>query len=234
MGGKSAALFINNPRKLKMSDTNVESLADVVAPTFEEKEFSFRFRKDKETGTQRSSIKVNLAVPNVDGLIAIITNGVNEKGELSKELELVFESITDTIRLAATDLINTDESITSANFPVDKVTWITIANTDRTDRRSVNIPDELWKQFVEEYVEIMPAISQKTEKQVSNAAQVFLKKLSMVRTDKALLGLLKEQFTLFVSATKNGEQYSEIIDLLNRKFKNYLEADDVQAILSNL
>jgi hypothetical protein len=217
-----------------MSNDTVNSLQNVQGPLFDLQEYSFRFRKDKETGTQRGSIKVNLAVPNVDGLVDIITNGVLADGKLSKELELLFDSLSDTIRLAATDLINTDENITSENFPFSKVTWGTIANTDRSDRRSVNIAEELWKGFVEDYMAIMPAVANKTVEQAGNAAAVFVKKLSIIKTNKSLLNQLRDQFTIYVSATKNGEQFSEIIDLLNRKFKTYMEADDVEAILSNL
>ncbi len=217
-----------------MSETEVSKLAEVVAPTFEEKEFSFRFRKDKDTGMQRASIKTNLQVPNVDGLIAIITNGVAEDGSFSKELELVFESMTDTIRLAATELINNDLNITSENFPVAKLTWKAFAEQDRTDRRSVSIPDELWKGFVEDYVSIMPAIANKTKEQAGNAAQVFVRKLLDIKSNKPYLNMLRDQFTIYCNATKNGEQFSEIIDLLNRKFKKYIEADSMEAVLANL
>ena len=217
-----------------MSDTEVSKLAEVKAPTFEEKEFSFRFRKDKDTGMQRASIKTNLQVPNVDGLIEIIYGGVKEDGSLSKELELLFESMTDTIRLAATELINNDLNITSENFPVAKLTWKAIAEQDRTDRRSVSIPDELWKGFVDDYVSIMPAIANKTKEQAGNAAQVFVRKLLDIKSNKPYLNMLRDQFTIYCNATKNGEQFSEIIDLLNRKFKNYIEADSMEAVLANL
>jgi hypothetical protein len=214
---------------------NTSVLSEVTPPKYQMETFSFRFRKDKETGTQRPSIKVDLAVPNVDGLISIITEGVDEEtGKFSRELELLFEAMSDTIRYAATDLINSDENITSTNVPVDKVTWKAIAYQDRADRRSVSIPEELWKAFVEDYVTIMPSLTNKTKEQVGNAAAVFVKKLSLIKTNKPLLSQLKDQFTIYVSATKNGEQFSEIIELLDRKFKTYMEADDVEAILSNL
>lgn len=217
-----------------MTESVSEQLQEVEAPTAEVQEFNFRFRKDKDTGTQRPSIKVNLPVPNVQGLVQILSTGVLEDGKYSKELELVFEALSDTIRFAATDIINNDENITSDKFPYDKLTWTAIANTDRSDRRSTNIHEDTWKAFVEDYVTIMPALTNKTKEQVANAAAVFVNKLNMVKTNKTLLSQLKDQFTIYVSATKNGEQFSEIVDLLQRKFKTYMEADKVEAILSNL
>lgn len=218
-----------------MSEPNISSqLQEIEPPKADLQEFNFRFRKDKDTGTQRPSIKVNLPVPNVNGLVEILTNGVLEDGKYSKELELLFEAITDTIRFAATELINADENITSDRFPYEKLTWTVIANSDRSDGRSDKIPEDVWKAFVEDYVSIMPALTNKTKEQISNAAAVFVNKLNMIRSNKVLLSQLKDQFTIYVSATKNGEQFSEIVELLNRKFKTYLEADKNEAILNNL
>lgn len=215
-----------------MSENTVSSLQAVEGPKFDTQEFSFRFRKDKDTGTQRPSIKVNLAVPNVDGLVEIITNGVGEDGKFSRELELLFESMADTIRFAATDIINTDENVTSDNFPYHKVTWSAIANTDKSDRSSIS--EDKWKSFVEDYVAIMPALTNKKLEQVVNATKVYVKKLLLIKTNKQLLRQLQEQFTIYVAATKNAEEFSDIIELLTRKFKIYLEANETEAILNNL
>lgn len=218
-------------------NTVAESDAVETIQTADLKDYKFRFRtlKDKlGNESQRATIEVKLAVPNVQGLIAIIENGVLPEGKFSKELELVFESISDTIRAAALQKITDNEDLTSANFPYDELSWKAIANQDRTDRRANTIPDELWELFVKDYNEIMPALTGKKIESITSASQVFRKKLTMVKTRKDILGRLKEQLAIYVNATTNGEQLSEIIELLTKKLDTFLEADAVEALIANL
>lgn len=217
-----------------MSDNQTQVANEPPVSPFDEKEIKFRFRKDKELGTQRPSIVGTVNVPNVHGIVEIINNGFDENGNPSKELELLLDAVADTVRGHALDLVNNDENITSENFPSDKITWQYIANLDRTDRRSSSIPEETWEEWAKHYMEIMPALTAKTEEQTGNAVKVFLKKFAPAKTNKNVLKRLKEQLAIYTAHTTRGEEFSEILELLDRKVDNYLKAEDVEQLLNNL
>lgn len=191
----------------------------------DEKEFKFRFRKDK-LGNQRDSVEVTLGVPSVEGIIAILQAG-------GKQLELLQDACYETVRDALLNYISDNESATSTNVPKDQFTWEAIANQPREDRRSSQISEEVWQAFAKDYIEVMQAVTGKNLDAVTNATTVYLKKFSIVKTDKKVLKILQEQLGLYME-TKNAEQYSEVLDVLNRRLDSYLKADDVALLVANL
>ena len=134
--------------------------------------FSFRKTKDAETGveTKRESIVAKLSIPSVEGIVKMLENG-------GKELELLQSAVESTITDYVKSLLSDDQSITSENFPSDRVTWEVIANLPDTDRRGRGIPKELWEGFIESYIEAMPAITGKSvdvvKKQAAHLANKF-------------------------------------------------------------
>lgn len=210
-----------------MSDNQIE----VTAPSTEGKEFAFRFKKD-DLGNKRSDVKVTLQVPSFNGLVEILQNA---EGSHKKEFELLQEAVADYIASAARAVVNNDDKITgNDNFPHDQVTWTAIANQSKADRRSNTIPEDDWKAFANEYIEIMPGITGKTKEAVTNATIVYLKKFSVVKTDKAVLSKLQSQLALFAEHSKNVEQFADILELLNKRLETYLGADDIKQLVENL
>jgi hypothetical protein len=211
-------------------NTNVQELVDP-QKLFDEKEFKFRFKKDK-LENQRPSIEVKLAVPSFDGIVSILSNAKTEEGK--KEYDLLLDAMYEVIRSGALEKISNDEKLTSENFPFGEVTWKAIANQDRADRRASSIPVELWNEFATDYISIMPALTNKSPEAVTNATIVYLKKFSQVKQDKKSLEKLKEQLAIYTQNTKRGEDFVEILDLLQRKVDVYLKADDVEQLIANL
>lgn len=194
--------------------------------TVDQKDFSFHFKKDK-LGNKRSSVELKLPVPSVEGIIAIL-----EKG--GKSLELLQDAMYDVIRAQAASIISDNEAMTSADFPTANVDWDFIANMPKADRRGSSIASEVWEAFAKDYIEVMPAATGKSVEAVTNATVVFLKKFSIVKTNKDVLKKLKEQLALYVENTKKGEDFAEVIDLLNSKVDSYLSANDVELLVQNL
>lgn len=191
------------------------------------KEFKFRFKKDK-LGNQRNSFELKLPVPSVEGLSAIVING-------GKELELLQEVVSDYVRGVAAGIIGDDEKISGQeNFPADKLSWTSIANEDRTDRRGATIPIALWTEFSEDYMKIMPAATGKKEEAIAAAVTVYLKKFAQIKTDKKSLGVLKNQLAIYMNTTSRGEDFSEIIELLNKKVDVYLNSDEAAQLAAVL
>ena len=199
--------------------------APATVPAVSLVEMKFRFKKDK-MGNQRPTVELkNVPVPNENYVITIL-----EKG--GKELKLLLEVMAGTVRSAAAAIVSDDEKITAENFPMEKVSWEAIANQERAERATIS--QETWESFAKEYLEIMPALTGKTPDQLGNAIQVYLKKFAIVKTNKPVLSKLRDQLTIFVENTKNGEDFADILELLQGKLELYLNSNDVELLVAYL
>jgi hypothetical protein len=189
------------------------------------KDFSFRFKKDK-LGNKRANVELKIGVPSVEGIVKILETG-------GKELELLQDAMYDVIRAQAYEKVAENESLNQDNFPFTEITWQTIANMPKEDRRSSTIAPEVWEAFSKDYISVMPGLTGKSVDAVTNATIVYLKKFALVKTDKKILNKLKEQLSLYTE-TPNAEQFGEVLELLVRKCDTYLAADDITQLTSNL
>jgi len=194
--------------------------------TVDVKDFSFHFKKDS-LGNKRPSVILQLPVPSVEGIITILEAG-------GKGLELLQDAIYNTVRAQAASIVSDDEKITQATFPTAQALWNYIANLSKADRRSSAIETSVWDAFAKDYLEVMPSVTGKSIEAVTNATVVYLKKFSMVKTNKPVLEQLKSQLALYADNTKNGEQFTDILELLLSKADSYLAANDVELLVSNL
>ena len=198
---------------------NVDKLVDF-------REATFRFKKDK-LENKRPNVTGQLPVPSAEGVIAIL-----EKG--GKEFKLLIDAAFDVVRGVAQEMVSSDENIkTLAELDMSKLSWEAIANMPEGDRRSSSIPEEQWKGFVEDYVAVMPAMTNKSVEAVTNATLVYVKKFAQFKTDKDTLKKLQAQLAIYMES-KNAENFTDILELLNRRLETYLAADDVQALKANL
>jgi negative regulator of sigma E activity len=213
--------------------TDTTNLNEIVDPNklIDPALFKFRFKKDK-LDNQRPSIELNSFVPSFEGIVAILQNANTEEGK--KEYELLRDSMYEVVRAAALEKISNDEKLTAENFPYSEISWKAIANQDRADRRASSIPAELWNEFAADYIEIMPALTNKSVEAVTTATVVYLKKFAQIKTEKKSLEKLKEQLAIYTQNTKRGEDFAEILDLLDRKVNLYLKSDDVENLIANL
>lgn len=214
-----------------MTDQNTANTAvaaDTIVPNSDKlvdmKEMKFRFKKDK-LGAQRPTVEIKAPVPSVEGIVAIL-----EKG--GKGLELLLEVCFDTVRGAIASYVGDNENASQETIPFDKYTWEAIATAPRAERKS--IADEIWEAFAKDYIEVMPGVTGKSVEAVTNATAVYLKKFSIVKTDKVVLNKLKDQLALYMEHTKKGEEFAEILELLNGKLDAYLKANDVELLIQNL
>lgn len=196
--------------------------------------FKFRFKKDK-MGNQRAGFEVQLPVPTVSGIANILVKR-SEEPQGKKAFELLMDAVKDTIRSVAGSLIGADAGIDGSNAAAklqSLLDWFAIANMPKADRRAA-IDEEVWNTFVTDYIEIMPALSNKSVDQVTSATQVYVKKFSMFKTDKTTLRNLQNQLALYISNTKKGEEVQEVLELLSDKLTAYLAADDVEQLRASL
>jgi hypothetical protein len=211
-------------------NTTTHAPAEVITPNFDKtvdaKDFKFRFKKDK-LDNQRPTVEIKAGIPSVEGIVNILEAG-------GKGLELLQEAMYDVVRGAIGGWVSENETASQATFDPAKFTWEAIANQPREDRRASSIPEELWTEFATDYQEVMPGVTGKSKDAVANATVVYLKKFSIVKTNKEVLAKLKDQISLYVEHSKKAEQFSDIIELLLKKVDTYLGANDVELLVQNL
>lgn len=193
-----------------------------------EAKFHFKTLKDKESGieTKRPTIELKLPIPSVEGIIAILEAG-------GKELELLQSAVADIVISQARSLLSDNENMTAENFPIEQCLWNFIANIPDAEKRGRGIPKEVWEEFATDYIAVMPAITGKTSEQVALAAKLFLNKFQQVKTNKPVIGKLREQLAIYANNSSQAETFSDCIKFLDDKAKDLMEADE-SAMLANL
>jgi len=204
-----------------MTDTNTSEVNTNEATVLQK--FTYRFKKDK-LGNKRAPVELTLPVPTIAGIVDILKAG-------GKELELLNDAIYGVIKSVAGEIVADNANISQETFPVAQVLWSAIANMPKAERAT--IPQEQWDGFVQDYLAVMPGLTGKSAEQVGLATQIYLKKFAMVKTNKPILGKLKEQLALYVE-TPNAENYSDVLELLLRRVDAYLSAEEMVVTADNI
>jgi len=204
-----------------MTDTNTTDV-NINEKTVLQK-FAFRFKKDK-LGNKRAPVELNLPVPTIAGIVDILKAG-------GKELELLNDAIYGVVKSVAAEIVSENVNVSQDNFPIASVLWTAIANMPKAERAT--IPAEQWEGFVQDYLNVMPGLTGKTAEQVGLATQIYLKKFAMVKTNKPILGKLKEQLAMYVE-TPNAENFQDVLELLLRRVDTYLSAEEQVILADNL
>lgn len=203
------------------------------------KEYKFRFKKqdivdsnDKPTGefTQRPTVELHLPVPSLEGIVDILQSG-NEKWQ-SLLLEAVEGMVTDRTRDLLNDTLK-DEDVNQDNFDLNLVSWDTIANLPKAERRGGGIAKEIWDDFAKDYGAVMPAATGKKVEAIANHVKIFLQKFNTVKSAKPILKKLKEALGIYVNASPNAETYADCVEFLTKKAEALLAVDDA-TLLENL
>ena len=213
-----------------MTDSQNQNIQANFDNTVDVKEYKFHFKtvRDKESGieTKRPTIELKLPVPSVEGIIAILEAG-------GKQLELLQSAVSDIVVAQARSLLSDNENMTADNFPYAQCNWEFIANMPEAEKRGRGIPKEVWEEFAADYIEVMPSITGKTSEQVALAAKLFLNRFQQVKTNKPVIGKLREQLAIYANNSKQAENFADCIKFLDDKANDLLEADET-ALLANL
>jgi hypothetical protein len=189
-------------------------------------QFEFNFKTNK-AGYKRPSIKVDIEVPTVHGIADIINSGN------VKQIELLLAAVADTVRSQAVSLIADDETVTADNFPHAKCTWEFISALTKAERETSKVSDEQLNSFLETYLEVMTRIGARNRTQLTNAAAIMAKRLTLVKFNKDALGKLQAQLSIFAEQ-QEAEQHVEALSFLLKRIDTYLKLDDAKELASNL
>lgn len=190
------------------------------------KESKFSFKSDKETGFKRPTVELHLPVPSVEGIVFILENADTRP----KELELLLESLADVVQAQARSIVNDDEKISQENFPLDKVTWEAIANMPKAERRGGGIAKETWEEFATDYLAVMPAATGKDLERVGLAAKLLTGRFAQVKTQKPVIEALQLQLGIYVSVSPRAEEFTEVIEFLNKKAEALLNISEEEML----
>ena len=200
-----------------------------IIPNFDNKvdlkEYKFHFKKD-DLGNKRETVELKLPAPSVEGLVAIIEAG-------GKGLELLLQVSADAVASQARSILNDNESMTAAQFPINDCTWESIANMPEAEKRGRGIAKEVWDEFAKDYIAIMPSVTGKTAEAVALAAKLLLNKFQAVKSNKPVIKKLQEQLTIYLNGSPNAETYMDCVKFLDEKATALQLADDT-LLLANL
>ncbi len=202
-------------------------------PLVDLKEITFNFRRTKDdSGVEykRESVVVPMQIPSVEGIVKILETG-------GKELQLLQDAVESVLVGHVRSMLSDDTSLTTENFPADTVTWTTIANLPDTDRRGRGIPKELWDEFIESYLEVMPGVIGRPLETVKRQAAHLANKFQMLKTHEKKNELLPnfiEMLAIYSNAAPDADQYSAPIEFLIKKAEEFMQVDKSADLADNL
>ena len=193
--------------------------------------------KDQETGeitkqeTKRESIKLHVPVPSWEAVIAMIEAGLAENAsEVAKNnLQLISDSLFNTVYEVAVSLAKENTSLTSANFPMNELDWEAIANAPEAERKSRGISKEEWADFAEDYLASMPQITGKDEERIKRAVAMFINKFGPIKSDKKSVAVLRDQLVVYAEQAPQASNYFKVVEFLLKKADALIEAEVVGA-----
>lgn len=182
----------------------------------------------KPTGvvTKRTEFNLNLPLPTFEGVI----NALQDEKQRAFILDVLADQVYDAARSQVTE---NAEMKSQDELDLSLLTLDYISNVPKAERRGGGIAKETWDEFVKDYVSVMPALLEKPVENVANAAALFIKRLQPVKTNKAVLNLLKGYLSMWFSNSANAEEFSEVFKFLDEKIDALLKKDDA-ALLVNL
>ncbi len=200
--------------------------------TAKEMKFGFRTLKDEETGVEskRASVEVKVPVLSVQGIVRVLQTGGKELDYL---MSVVEGSYSDYIKY----LLGNDTSITSENFPYDKVTWEAMANQPESERKGRGIAKEIWEDFIKDYISVMPGLTGKAVKHIEKQAAVLAQKLNPLKNheDKeTLLPKFQDMLAVYAQGSPNAENFEACVKFLTEKADTFLKAEAESNLSANL
>ena len=208
--------------------TTVVISTDETVQTYEAK---YRFNKD-DLGNKRDPVELTFKTPSLQGVVNILESGSE------KEQALLLEALADVINQQVKSWVGDNLNAAQAVFDTvaHKFTFKAISEMEKKERKSSGIPKELWEAFAKKYIEIMPGVTGIAAEGIKNATIVYLKKFSIIKTDKVTIRKLLPQLALFTEhADKESlEQFSDILETLQSKAEEYLASDEIKNLVENL
>lgn len=211
-----------------------EKVALLVIPS-EAKEFAFHFKIEKirnskneviGEGKKLPSVKISVARPTAEGILAIVTAG-------GKELELLLDAATDVVVDRVRSLINEvraklpdGQEIKPDMISMADAHWSIIANIPKAVRKGLGIADEDWEDFAVDYRAIMPTATNKDIDRIEKHVKLFKSKFAQCRNDKKALGVLDSMLDVWAANTGSMEDNQTVYEYLKGRVTSLLQEEE--------
>lgn len=206
--------------EITMSQDNVASAAavDTNLPYLpKEMSFFFRTKKQKnelgeEVEVKRPTVKLNVPVITIDGLVALLNegNGTKIAGLLSVLEDVIYKQ--------AKEQVDENEAIDQEKLDLTKLTLDYILTLPPSSRSSNAPSEEQWKAFELDYPAVMAAVQpDRTTEQISLARDLFLKKLTPVKDKPQMIKVLQDYIALWFTNSKQQEELTTVFEYINNR-----------------
>lgn len=200
---------------------------------------AFHFKTDKirdeagkviGEGKKHPSVTIPLPIPKVSRLIEFLSDPV----KYAKEVELITASTAATVFQVARGQINDFREknpsgvVTPAVVNYDGLDFTAIANMPKSERGSFVPADEDIKAFLDSYLEIMPAATNKEPARIKNHVDIISTGFKKQRAQKDVLELFKDAFAVYVTKapTEAVEEHADVIEYFNSRLDRMLKVEE--------
>lgn len=205
----------------------------------------FHFKTDKDTvikdeagavvetikGVKHPSVKVHLPVPKVSRLVEMLSDTT---GKFAKETELLLSAVSNVIFGVARGQINDFRekdpkgTVTPAVINYDQLDWTAIANMPKSERGSYVPSEEDNKAFLDAYLEVMPAATNKEPAKIKNHIDIIASGFKKQRAQKDILEFFQDALSIFINAAgaEVVEEHMDVIEYYQNKLARMLKVEE--------
>jgi hypothetical protein len=200
---------------------------------------AFHFKTDKVRdeagkvigeGKKHPSVTIPLPIPKTTRLIEFLSDPT----KYAKEVELLMASAAATVFQVARGQINDfreknpEGVVTPGVINYDALDFTAIANMPKSERGSFVPADEDIKAFLDSYLEIMPAATNKTPEKIKNHVDIISTGFKKQRAQKDVLELFKDAFSIYITKapTEVVEEHVEVIEYFNNRLDRMLKVEE--------
>lgn len=208
--------------------------------TMQKRNFHFKKEKDVmsedgktvvEEGKKLPTAECYLPIPTPAYLAKILTAPADQ---FVKERELIMSVVADAVYSVARGQVNDFREkdptavVTNAALDYDRLDFTAIANTPKAERGAYVPGDEELKAFLEVYVGVMPAATDKPVENIKNHVPFYQSLFKKYRNQKQVLQLFANSLSVFVTSVEPDvlEEHQDVVEYFISKLDKWLKAEE--------
>lgn len=200
-----AAAKVNQPDAAAVAPPAPTAYVQMVPVKFHFKKEKIRDEAGKEIGEGKKlpSASLFLPIPKTDYLVEVLSDTTDK---YAKEKALLMDAVSDIVYSVARMQINAfretnkETPITMSVLNLEALDWNKIANMPKGERGTTVPSDEDIKAFLDSYLEVMPAATNKSKEKIENHVALFTAKFKKQRAQKDLLEVFQQALGIYTGA----------------------------------
>lgn len=184
-----------------------------------------------KVGPKHPSVEMYLPVPKTERLVEMLTDTT---GKFAKEIELLMSAVTGIVFQVARGQINDFREktpggvVTPAVLNYDKLDFTAIANMPKSERGSFVPADEDIKAFLDSYLEVMPAATNKDAARIKKHVEIIATGFKKQRAQKDMLEFFVDAFAVYTTSAPEEavEEHMEVIEYFQSRLARMLKVEE--------